>query len=69
MKLVELKEYLSRTEAEMVVDLLCLNEINAVLQSDDLAGQNPGLGMVSGYQIMVSEEQLEEARAFLSAER
>jgi len=66
MKLVELKEYLSRTEAGMILELLNLNGINAVLQSDDLAGQNPSLGLVSGYQVMVAEEQLEEAKAFIS---
>ena len=66
MKLVELREYTVRTEAEMVLDLLKMNGFEAVLQSDDLAGLNPSLGMVSGYQLMIKEEQLTDAEAFLN---
>ena len=65
MKLVELKEYRVRTEAEMVLDILLHNGIKALLKSDDLAGLNPSLGFVNGYQLMVAEEQLEEAKALL----
>ena len=65
MKLVELKEYRVRTEAEMVLDILRHNGIEAIMQSDDLAGLNPSLGFVNGYQIMVAEDQLEEATALI----
>lgn len=67
MKLVELKEYTVRTEAEMVIDILTHNGIEAMLKSDDLAGLNPSLGLVSGYQIMVKENQLEEARNLINS--
>ncbi|MDC7227769.1 MAG: DUF2007 domain-containing protein [Spirochaetales bacterium] len=66
MKLVEFKEYRVRTEAEMVLDILHHNGIKALMQSDDIAGLNPSLGFVNGYQIMVDEAQLEEAEKLLS---
>lgn len=67
MKLVEFKEYMVRTEAEMVLDILLHNGIEAMLKSDDLAGLNPSLGFVSGYQIMVKQEQLEEAENLINS--
>ena len=67
MKLAEFREYRTRTEAEMVLDILLHNGIDAMLRSDDMAGLNPSLGMVSGYQLMVPEEQLEEANALLKS--
>lgn len=67
MKLVEFREYLTRSEAEIALNLLSLNGFDAVLQSDDLAGQNPSLGLVSGYQLMVIDEQIAEIEAFLAA--
>ncbi len=67
MKLVEYKEYLNRAEAEMTLELLKLNGFDVVLQSDDLAGQTPSLGLVSGYQLLVKEDQLADIKAFLSA--
>jgi len=66
MKLVEFREYKVRTEAEMVVDILRHNGIESMLQSDDLAGLNPSLGFVNGYQIMVKEDQLEEAKKLIN---
>ncbi len=69
MKLVELKEFKTRAEAELVFDLLKSNGFNAVLQSDDLAGLNPSLGLVNGYQLMVKEDQVSEIKAFLSASK
>ena len=67
MKYVELREYLTRTEAELVLDLLKKSGFNALLQSDDLAGLNPSLGFVNGYQLMVDEDDLQEIEAFLSS--
>ena len=67
MKLIEFREYTVRTEAEMVLDILLHNGIKAMLKSDDLAGLNPSLGMVNGYQLMVAEEQLEEAEELIKS--
>ena len=65
MKMVEFREYRVRTEAEMVLDILRHNGIEARLQSDDLAGLNPSLGFVNGYQIFIREDQLQEAEGIL----
>lgn len=67
MKIVELKEYTGRIEAELTLELLLNNGFKVILQSDDMAGQHPSLGMVNGYQIMVDEDQYAEAVDFLSA--
>ena len=61
MKLVILKEYTQRQNAELTVGLLKAHGIDAALQSDDLGGLTPSLGVVSGYQVMVREDDLAEA--------
>ena len=66
MKLVEFREYRVRTEAEMAIDILLHNGIEARLQSDDMAGLNPSLGFVNGYQIFVRPDQLDEAAELLN---
>ncbi|MBI9108505.1 MAG: DUF2007 domain-containing protein [Spirochaetales bacterium] len=65
MKMVELIEYTGRPEAEMMLDILTHHGIKSILRSDDLAGLNPSLGLVNGYQIMVIEEQLTEALSLI----
>jgi len=61
MKLVELKEFTVRSEAELILNLLHEHGIRALLRSDDLGGLTPSLGIINGYQIMVEESQLDEA--------
>ncbi len=66
MDLVIVKEYDQRYKAEMAVDLLKQNEINAILISSDQGGARPYLGMVEGFKIQVKHQDFEKAKDLLS---
>ena len=56
-------------EAEIIVGLLKDQGIEAFVSGDDAGGMRPHLGMQTGYRIMVTESQAEEAAGILESGR
>ncbi len=65
MKLITVKEYTQRYEAEMDLSVLHDGGIDAILNSDDCGGLLPHLGTTEGYSIQVREDDLEKAALLL----
>ena len=51
-----LKIYQSRIEAEVVHSKLEAYGIHAIVESDDMAGLQPGMTLVAGVKILVEEK-------------
>lgn len=64
---VLLKSFLDRQEAEIARGLLQSNGIDAFVSSDACGQEYPNLEYVSGVQLMVAEDLLDEARRILTA--
>ena len=62
MELVNVKEYNQRFEAEMAIEMLNNNGIDAILKSDDCGGARPYTGFSIGYIIQVKKDDFEKAK-------
>ena len=60
-------EYRNRTLAEVAKGALEARGIAARISADDLGGLRPALSFIQGVQVLVSEENLEEAIAILES--
>jgi len=58
----------SKVEADVLCALLESHGIEAIVQSDDLAGNRPHLQLSQGVKILVPLTQLEKAKEILEAE-
>jgi len=61
-KLIILKEFLQRHEAEMAKGLLEENGIDCVLETDDCGGLRAGMTFGSAIKLKVSSSDLEKAK-------
>jgi len=62
---IKIITFSSRHEAELAKSLLSVNGINAVVFGDDYGGIQPALSFSTGVQLMVKEEDVEEATGIL----
>ena len=62
---IKIMTFSSRHEAELAKGLLSVNGINAVVFGDDYGGIQPALSFSTGVQLMVKEEDVEEATRIL----
>ena len=56
----------SRTEAELIVGLLCNNGLRAIVSADDAGGQDPQL-QLQGVRVLVAPADEPAARQLLAA--
>ena len=62
---IKIMTFSSRHEAELAKVFLSVNGINAVVFGDDYGGIQPALSFSTGVQLMVKEEDVEEATGIL----
>jgi len=64
-----IRRFTSRVEAEMAASILSAHGIDAVVRNDDSGGMHPNLAYgIGGSEVIVPDEQLEEANSLLDAE-
>ena len=61
------KTFNNRVEAEMAKGVLESEEIDAIIETDDLGGLQPGMTFTRGAKLMVKEESAEAARSILKS--
>jgi hypothetical protein len=64
--LVNVETYPDRTQAELAKGVLSANGIDALIHGDEFGGYEPVLAFLSGVQLLVKEEDLEEAKSILN---
>jgi len=64
-----IRRFTSRVEAEMAASMLSAHGIDAAVRNDDSGGMHPNLAYgIGGSEIIVPDEQLEEANTLLDTE-
>ena len=61
-------EYTNRTQADIAKAALEARGIDALVQGDDLGGLGPGQSFVQRVQVLVAEENFEEAKQLIEGE-
>jgi len=63
-KLVVLRDFLNKAEAELAQGALQAQGVDSIVQADDAGGEEPGLWM-GGVKLLVREQDRERAREIL----
>lgn len=63
---VVLREFTSRSDADVVRELLEANEIEAFISSDDCGSVDPALSFARGVKLMVAAEDVERAETAIA---
>ena len=56
-----IKVFTNHVEADLAKNFLAINEIEAFIQADDVAGTYPGLSYSSGVKLLVEEKNSQKA--------
>ena len=67
-KIVEAANLPTRFQAEVAIQVLETNGVQATGKFGDMGGWMPHVALVDGYRVLVFEEDLETAKALLEAE-
>ena len=67
-KIVEAANLPTRFQAEVAIQVLETNGVQATGKFGDVGGWMPHVALVDGYRVLVFEEDLETAKALLEAE-
>jgi len=65
MDTINFKEYNQRYEAEMVIELLRKNGVDAILIANDCGGTYPSLGLSAGYRVQIDKNDLDKAKKII----
>lgn len=64
---VVIREFTSRADADMLMELLVSSGIGAFVESDDGGSLYPGLAFSNGVKLVVPADQVEAAEALLES--